>query len=258
MLPLPVPVPGGSMNQLRELINVTEEEWPLVAAWLLSAYRPSGPYPLLCLHGEQGSAKSTTARALRALVDPNTAPVRSEPKEPRDLMIAASNGWVLALDNLSRVPAWLSDALCRMSPGGGFATRQLYSDGEETIFDAQRPVILTGIEELATRGDLVDRSLLVTLPAIPGNRRLTEQEFWPGFHQRQPAILGSLLTAVSTALGVLPAVRLDQLPAWPTSWPLKYVVSYCSRIELRISENELPAAWDGRSTSLRSQNTPPE
>ena len=105
--------------------------------------------------------------ALRALVDPSGAPLRSEPKEPRDLMIAASNGEVLAFDNLSHVPAWLSDALCRLSTGGGFATRELYTDNEEVIFDAMRPVILTGIEDLATRSDLLDRSVLLTLPNDP-------------------------------------------------------------------------------------------
>lgn len=155
MQSLPVPSTNGTLADLRRLINVTDEDWPLVIGWLLAAYRPVGPYPVLGLHGEQGSAKSTTARMLRCLVDPNGSPLRSEPKEPRDLMIAASNSWVVALDNLSRIPAWLSDALCRLSTGGGFSTRQLYTDNEEAIFDAQRPVIMTGIEELATRSDLL-------------------------------------------------------------------------------------------------------
>jgi hypothetical protein len=95
-------------------------------------------------------AKSTAARVLRGLVDPNGAPLRCEPREPRDLMIAANNGWTIALDNVSHLWGWLSDALCRLSTGGGFATRTLYGNDEETIFDAQRPVILTGIEEVAS------------------------------------------------------------------------------------------------------------
>ena len=212
MLPLPVPVSGGSINELRPFVNVTDEDWPLLLGWLLAAMRPRGPYPVLCLHGEQGSAKSTTARALRALVDPSGAPLRSEPKEPRDLMIAASNGAVLAFDNLSHVPAWLSDALCRLSTGGGFATRELYTDNEEVIFDAMRPVILTGIEDLATRSDLLDRSVLLTLPTIPEDRRLPEAEFWAAFDAAAPAILGALLTAVSEAMRRLPAVKLSRLP----------------------------------------------
>jgi hypothetical protein len=167
MLPLPTPAPGGDVAALRQFLNVNDADWPLVVAWLLAAYRQSGPYPVLCLHGEQGSGKSTQARALRRLIDPNTADLRCEPKEPRDLMIAANNGWVVALDNISYLPGWLSDALCRLSTGGGFATRTLYENDEETIFDATRPLLITGIEEVATRSDLLDRSILVTLPTIP-------------------------------------------------------------------------------------------
>lgn len=212
MMPLPVPIAGGSLDELRGLVNVGDEDWPLVAGWQLAAVRSRGPYPVLCLSGEQGSAKSTTARVLRSLIDPNGALLRAEPRDPRDLMIAGSNAWVVALDNLSHVPAWLSDALCRMSTGGGFSTRQLYEDAEEMIFDAMRPVILTGIEELATRGDLLDRSLLVNLPNIPDERRRQEADFWEEFAQRQPRILGALLTAVSAALRNLPSTRLDRLP----------------------------------------------
>ena len=61
-------------------------------------------------------------------------------------MIAATNGWVVALDNLSHLSTWLSDALCRLATGGGFSTRELYTHDEEKLFDAQRPVILNGIE----------------------------------------------------------------------------------------------------------------
>src|SRR5688572_9269814 len=144
MLPLPRPVLGGQVDALRPFVNVADPaDWRLLVAWLLGALRPSGPYPVLILHGEQGSAKSTTARVLRELCDPNSAPLRSEPSNERDLMIAATNGWMVTLDNLSRLPAWLSDALCRLACGGGFGTRELYSDADEIIFDAARPVVLT-------------------------------------------------------------------------------------------------------------------
>ena len=127
-------------------------------------------------------------------------------------MIAANNGWVVALDNLSHISGWMSDALCRLSTGGGFSTRELYSDQEEVIFDAQRPVILTGIEELATRGDLLDRSLIVTLPNIPEDRRLPEGEIWKGFNEAQPRMLGVLCNALSMALRKLPTTILPRLP----------------------------------------------
>jgi hypothetical protein len=213
MRALPVPLRGGCLATLRQFVNVAgDADWVLSVSWLLAALRPSGPYPLLVLHGPQGSAKSTTARLLRDFVDPNAAPIRSEPKDPRDLMIAATNGWVIALDNLSYVPAWLSDALCRLATGGGFATRELYSDSEEVLFEAMRPVILTGIEELATRGDLLDRSIVLYLPSIPDGGRRAEQDFWREFETERPAILGALFDAFSTALRNLPTTKLDCLP----------------------------------------------
>jgi hypothetical protein len=198
---------------LRPFINVsTESDWILVVEWLIAALRGRGPFPILVLHGEQGSAKSTTARVLRALVDPNTAPLRSEPRDLRDLMIAAANASVVCLDNISRIPPFLSDGLCRLSTGGGHSTRELYTDSDEKLFDAQRPVILNGIEEIAVRGDLLDRALILYLPSIPEEKRRPEKEFWRDFESARPAILGALLTVVSGALRRLPKVRLANMP----------------------------------------------
>lgn len=212
MLALPEPERGGSIGLLRRIINVTDEQLPLVLAWLVAAYRPNRPFPLLALHGEQGSAKSTTARVLRALIDPNKAALRSEPRNTQDLMIAATNGWLIALDNLSHVQTWLSDALCRLSTGGGFAARELYANNEEVLFDAMRPVLLNGIEELATRSDLLDRALVLNLPAIPEERRRSEADVWREFEASRPLILGALLDAVSAALRNVESVRLPALP----------------------------------------------
>jgi hypothetical protein len=212
MLPLPVPVHGGSIEELRPFVNVRAEDWQLVVAWLLAALRPRGPYPLLVLHGQQGSAKSTTARVLRALVDPNSAPLRCAPRDERDLMLMATNSWVVALDNLSWLPPWLSDALCRLSTGGGLSTRELYTDADEVVFDAQRPVILTGIEELATRSDLLDRAIPLHLPAIGEDDCRTEADFRAEFEKARPRILGALLDAVAGALCQLPSVQLPRRP----------------------------------------------
>jgi hypothetical protein len=210
MLALPKPEPGGRLTELRRFVNVTDEDWLLLVGWLLAAFRPTGPYPVLLLHGEQGSAKSTTARVLRSLVDPNVATLRAEPRDGRDLMVAAGNSWLLAFDNVSHLAPWLSDAFCRLATGGGFATRALYTDDEETIFEAQRPLLLTGIEELATRGDLLDRSLLLYLPRLWEYR--TEAEFWSEFEEARSRILGTLLDAVVVALRRQSEVDPGRLP----------------------------------------------
>jgi hypothetical protein len=213
MRPLPLPERGGSLSGLRDLVNVgSDDDFRLVVGWLVGALRPTGPYPLLALHGEQGSAKTSTARMLRALVDPNASPVRAEPRDARDLMIAARHSWVIALDNLSQVQPWLSDALCRLATGGGFSTRELYSDDSEMIFESMRPVILTGISELATRGDLLDRCIVTTLPRIWETARKTEAEIDASFEAARPKLLGATLDAISTAMLRERDVRLDRLP----------------------------------------------
>src|SRR5262245_42473615 len=155
MLPLPVPESGGSIQALWPLLNLSNRnDFVLVVAWLLAALRPGRPYPLLAISGEQGSAKTVLCKMLKALVDPNVAPVRALPREERELMIAANNSYLLAFDNLSGLPAWLSDALCRLASGGSFAVRQLYTDDEEVLFKAARPILLNGIEDVISRPDL--------------------------------------------------------------------------------------------------------
>src|SRR5262249_30230503 len=133
MKPLPIPIKNGSVQDLKPFLNIGAAGFELVAFWLLAALRDRGPYPILVVSGEQGSAKSTFTTILRSLVDPNTAPLRALPREDRDLFIAANNGHLLAFDNISGMPVWISDTLCRLASGGGFAVRQLYTDQDEVL-----------------------------------------------------------------------------------------------------------------------------
>lgn len=213
MLPLPRPLLGGSPEDIYCFLNVEDgSDLKLMLGWLVACFLPRGPFPVLVTHGEHGSAKSTTCRVLRRLIDPNRADLRAEPREPRDLVIAASNQWVIALDNVSYLPPWLSDGLCRLATGGGYATRQLYSDDEERIFQSQRPIMLNGISEIAARPDLLDRSLIVYLPSIPEERRQPEADFWQDFELLRPLIFGAMLEVVTGAIKNLPTVRLDCKP----------------------------------------------
>jgi hypothetical protein len=212
MLGLPIPAPSGDIQSLRHFANVTDEDWPLLLAVMVAALKPTGPYPVLAVHGEHGSAKSTLCRYIRKIIDPNTSPLRADYREPRDLMICANSGWIVALDNLSVIKDWLSDCLCRLSTGGGFSTRTLYENEEETIFDAKRPVILNCIDEVVTRSDLLDRTVLLNLPRIDRDRRISEADLDRDFDAALPSILGGILTAVSAALRNQGSVNMPELP----------------------------------------------
>lgn len=209
--PLPEPVRGGDLDGFRDLLNLPDDDhFKLVVGWLVVGLRPDGPYLVLDLTGEQGSAKSTTGRLVRQVIDPNRLPLRSAPREERDLAIAATNSQVVGFDNLSFIPDWLSDALCRVATGGGFGVRTHYENDEETLFDFTRPIVFTAITEAAVRGDLLDRALAIGLP--PVTKRRTEADIESAFLKIWPATLGVLLDAVSAAIRNLPTTTLARLP----------------------------------------------
>jgi hypothetical protein len=213
MLPLPVPQPGGCLDELRELVNLPDnDDWVLYQSWLVGAFRPGRPFIILTVNGEPGSAKSTFCRMSRGLIDPNKAPLRRPPREDRDLMIAATNSWMVAYDNLSGLPPALADGLCMLATGGGFGTRELYTDDDEKLFDAARPILVNGIEDLATRSDVQDRAVILTLPEIRDEQRREEDELWPLYESARPRLLGALLDALSVALCNLPRMRLPSKP----------------------------------------------
>lgn len=196
---LPQPVRGSGIDQLRGLVNVdNDQDFMLIVAWLQMALNPVGPYPVLILQGGPGSGKSTLTRMLKSLVDPTTPLIRALPRNLQDLAIAAASNWILALDNLSGLPTQMSDGLCRLSTGGGFGSRTLYVGDDETVFDQTRPIILNGLDGVATRQDLLDRAIVVRLPEITGFK--DEETVWAEFEELRPQILGALLDGVAAAL----------------------------------------------------------
>ena len=171
-LPLPMPSQHGALDLLRPYVNLDDGDFRLLIGWLTTALRPVGPYPILALQGVTGSAKSTLARALRFLIDPQACSLLWPPQNIGDLRAIAINGWLVSFDHISVLPSWLSEGLCRLGSGKGFAARTLFSNDQRSGIHAQRPVILNGIEDFVRHGDLIDQTLFLTLPPIrPTTRR---------------------------------------------------------------------------------------
>ena len=235
------------------------------------------PYPPLALFGEQGSFKTFTARLLRGLVDPHVTPLRGPVRDERDLMIAASHTHIVGFDNLSRLPDWLSDGLCRIATGGGFATRALFTDDDEHIIDVMRPVILTAISAVIHRGDLLDRASVVTLPTRVELRRRPEADLLQEYESLRPAHLGELLRVASAALRDSGTVSTTVMPhmadhcLWVTAaedslgWPAgTYIAAYSRQqheaVEVQLDGDAVVQAlrklmknrdkWEGTSTEL--------
>jgi hypothetical protein len=208
MLPLPFPK-DGDIRELKRFVNVRDEDFPLLAVWPTAALRPTGPYTSAIFIGEPGCAKSTTARVLQRFVDPNVADLRAQPKNNEDLMIAAHNSWLLAYDNLSEISQAFSDALCRIASKGSLAKRTLYTNEDETILTAQRPLIITSVKDVVAASDMLDRSILFELDVIEeDDRKDEEMEFWPQFDEAAPRLFGALLSGLSSALRNLPTTKI--------------------------------------------------
>jgi hypothetical protein len=213
MAPLPIPQRGGSIDELRPFLTIAnDEDFLLIAAYLAAALRSRGPYPILAFVGEGGTAKTSTARLLRSLIDPHAAKVRRPPQSERDLFIGASKTSMLAYDNLSSIGEWLSDALCVVATGGTYTARQLHTDDEEMIFSVCQPVMITSVGEVIARSDLASRAITITLAPIPDDKRKSEGELDRAFEAVRPRIFGALLDAMSHGLAKLPSVSLAKLP----------------------------------------------
>jgi hypothetical protein len=213
----PLPSGKGSLEPITRVLNLGEGEDGkrnrlLLLAWLTYSMLPNGPYPIINISGPQGAAKTTTLRALRFLIDPNTAPKGTKPKNEHDTYIDAAANWVVAYDQLVSIPVWFSNVLCDLATGGGYRTRTLYSNRDQEIFDDTRPIIVSGIGNVASRPDFLDRALMITLPRIGGKQRKKESVVKRQLRAAQPEILSALLDATAQGLATVDSVVLESLP----------------------------------------------
>jgi len=210
--PLPIPTRGGSLDDLWQLLNFKESDRPLVLGWILSCLTPDGSKPILALSGAKGSGKSSAAALLKRLTDPTDVDLGGSVEDPRQFAVVAANRWVLCFDNLTHLSTEEQNLLCRASTGGGFSHRALYRDLEEVSIKYRRPQILTGVDLVPTRGDLLERCLIVRLERIPEKNRLSERKLNSLISRLLPGIYGSLLDLMVVALRNLPTINLDELP----------------------------------------------
>lgn len=210
--PLPVPERGGSLQDLRELLNVSDGTWPLLLGWTVSGFIPDIAHAILMAGGDQGTGKTTGIKLVAGLFDPSTAPTRCPPKDLEQWAVSASGSWGVLLDNVSAIPEWLADALCRASTGEGLPKRRLFTDAELAVLSFRRIIAITSIDCGALRGDLGDRTVLIDFEPIARRSRRGEKALMELYQQRLPRILGAVLDVVAGVLREQPGVHLDELP----------------------------------------------
>lgn len=220
-LPRPTESPDGSQKPLatlRTLLNVPrEDDWSRCLAWLAAALRPTGPYPVLVLTGPVGSGKSVLARALRALIDPSTAPIHRLPEHDREVLQLAFHNWILVFDLVHRVPSKISEALCAISSGDALDITQL-DLRDPLAVQVARPMILIAPHDETQRAwtpprTLATRTLTIDLPYIALPR--PEAAIWSEFEALRPAMVAALADAVATALHRIRDIDLGNLARLP-------------------------------------------
>ena len=213
MAPMTAPADKGSFEPLGAFLNLEiGDDTILIGAWLLGSMNPKGPYPILAFVGEQGTAKSTMAKILKDLVDPSCIPLSTLPRDERNLAIAAEATWALCFNNISTLSSDQSDWLCRLATDGGLRDRVLFTDSDEIHFKSIRPIILNGISDYVTRGDLASRCIIINPPTIPPEKRISERELWQRWHEVKPVVFAAFCDALSAALRNLETTKLDRLP----------------------------------------------
>ncbi len=207
------PIESEDINLLLNYVNLkSDDDKLLFQVYLIAAFIPGFPHPLLILHGPQGSGKTTPLRVLKELIDPSQLQGLSPPTKPDDFVHVASKHYFLFYDNLSSMPGWLSDTLARASTGDGFSKRALYTNDDDIIYNFQRVIAINGINQVVTRSDLLDRSLLLNLERISDGKRIEESIYWEAFNNDKPSMLGAIFTVIAKALELHPKIQLDSFP----------------------------------------------
>jgi hypothetical protein len=212
MRALPLPERDGSIEQLRSLVNLGEDGFVLFVSCLLDALCPGRPHPVLYLADDEGSAKSTTEKIYRSLIDPNSIPLRNLPATARELFVGANNSYMLAFDNVSMISTQISDALCQVATGSGFGNRRLFTNSAEVLIGGYRSVVISGLGNAITRSDLADRAVIINMSRIAPERLLSKREIWSQFESQRPRIFGALLDCMARGLRQLPQIQLARAP----------------------------------------------
>ena len=210
---MPEPLSGGDLSKLWSHINIAEEDRPLLLAIMVDAFiQPRTPKPVTEFQAEHGTAKSTTAKRLVALIDPTVAELRSPPRDLETWTVTTAGSWVVALDNLSTIPDWLSDAICRASTGEAGMKRQLYTDEDISVIQFRRCVVITGIDVGGLNADLTDRLVSIKLKPIEEDDRKPETELEAAWATDYAAVLGGLLDLAAKVHAMLPTLESGPLP----------------------------------------------
>jgi hypothetical protein len=208
-LPEPAPFPLDQLlPTLQALAPLHNEDQELLRlGFLLASLWPEGPYPILNLYGPPESGKGYHSRFIRMLVDPVKAPLQGIPHHEQELLLEASRERLLVLDNVSKLPAWGSNTLCRISTGTAYRKKKLYTDVQVLTLNVCNPILVNSVDQVLTAPDLVSRSMFIDLPPMPDVGRRDENEMLLEVAKAAPGILWALFKIVCESEHRPPVVK---------------------------------------------------
>lgn len=209
--PQVTPKTGGNISKIFEYINVKQYK-TLFTCWLVSCFVPDIPHPMPIIYGEKGAAKSTACVLLKRLIDPSSLATLTLNKDEKSLILNLKKHYYLPFDNVSAISNDMSDTLCRAITGNAIQQRKLFTDDEDCIYTFQRCLTINGINNVANRADLLDRSIMFELERVSPTNRKKLQDIYKSFEEDRPYLLGSIFDILSKAMCIYPTVDLPELP----------------------------------------------
>ncbi len=239
---------GGHVKRILDFVNLNDEKDRLLfVVYLISCFIPNIPHPIPVLHGDKGSSKSTVFKFLKELIDPSVLRILTFPKDNTEMVQKLDHHHFAPFDNVTTLSEWQSDALCRACTGEGFSKREFYTNDEDVLFDYQRCIGLNGVNIVASKADLLDRSILLKLDRIPKDRRKTEDLLWKSFDEVKGEILAGIFTVLARAIAIKPTIHLEELPRMADFMEWGCAIS-------EVLDDGWKAFYDAYSANIQSQN----
>jgi len=245
----PVQADKNTVKQILDFVNIESENLRLlVEVWTVALFLSEIAHPVLVLYGSQGSGKTFFAKLIKNLCDPSVCGILSLGNDNNEIIQSLSHHYFNPFDNLSGLSKEVSDLLCRAVTGEGFSKRKLYTDDEDVIYTYKRPISLNGINNIVTKPDLLDRSILIECQRISPDKMQRESRILSEFEKRKPAILGGIFTIISEVLKLYPSFTFNEdLPRMADFYCYGYVIAEVLKIggeKFKAAYNENIASQD--------------
>ena len=187
----------ADITSIRYLLNVEDDDLPLIYAWLTHCLFSDIPYVILNFLGEAGTGKTTAAKMLRMIIDPNEFKTSARSHSIRNLAAFAYHTFVLPVDNISNIAPEMSDFLCGVATGSYDVSRKMRTNYDLAGVKIHNPVLLTSIAPPTVRNDFQSRCLPITLQPLA--RIVEEGKLWENFEHIQHSIFKGVVESVATA-----------------------------------------------------------